>query len=107
MSARSHLTPSLLAVAVLDRTVVDPSCVISEGRYALVPADDLDAELWVRPMTDCSGPHAMPPGFRGESRGPDFPAHTKFGEPLPPGEYLAVLEIEGLSQRLSYPVTVE
>jgi hypothetical protein len=92
---------------VLDRTVVDPTCVISEGRYALVPADDLDAELWVRPMTDCSGPHAMPPGFREESRGPDFPAHTRFAEPLPPGEYLAVLEIEGLSQRLSYPVTVE
>lgn len=88
-------------------TVVDPSRDIAEGRYALVPADDPDAELWLRPLTDCGGPHSMPPGFREESDGREFPAHTKSGEPLAPGEYLAVLEIEGLSQRLSYPDTVE
>jgi len=107
ISSGRTLGGRLVVVNDSRRTVVDPSCVIAEGRYALVPADDPDAELWVRPMTDCAGPHPMPPGFREESRGPDFPAHTKFGEPLPPGEYLAVLEIEGLSHRLSYPVTVE
>ena len=48
----------------------------------------------------------MPPGYRDVFRGPDFYARTKFGDPLPPGEYLAVLEIRGLSQRLEYPVTV-
>jgi hypothetical protein len=87
-------------------TVVDPACVIAEGRYALVSVDQPDAELWVRPMTDCGGPVRMPPGYRDEYRGPDFFARTKFGEPLPPGEYLAVLDIRGLSQRLEYPVTI-
>lgn len=57
-------------------------------------------------MTDCGGPHRMPPGYREEYEGPDFVARTKHGDPLPPGEYLAVLDIEGLSQRLEYPVTV-
>ena len=86
--------------------VVDPACVIAEGRYALVPVDQPDAELWVRPLTDCGGPFRMPPGYRDEYDGPDFFARTKYGEPLPPGEYLAVLDIRGLSQRLEYPVTV-
>jgi hypothetical protein len=86
--------------------VVDPDCVIAEGRYALVPVDQPDAELWVRPMTDCGGPFRMAPGFRTEHDGPDFYARTKYGEPLPPGEYLAVLDIKGLSQRLEYPVSV-
>ena len=86
--------------------VVDPACVISEGRYALVPADDPDAELWVTPLTDCAGPSRMPPGYRSEYRGPDFSARTKYGAPLPPGEYVAVLDIDGLTQRLEYPVTV-
>ena len=88
------------------KVVVDPACVIAEGRYALVPVDQPDAELWVRPMTDCGGPHRMPPGYREEYRGPDFFAQTKYGDPLPPGDYLAVLDIRGLSQRLEYPVTV-
>lgn len=96
----------LVVVNDSGHSVVDPSCHIAEGRYALVPADEPDAELWLRPLTDCGGPQSMPPGFREESDR-DFPARTKFGEPLPPGEYLAVLEIAGLSQRLSYPVTVE
>jgi hypothetical protein len=48
----------------------------------------------------------MPPGYREEYRGPDFFARTKYGDPLPPGEYLAVLDIRGLSHRLEYPVTV-
>jgi hypothetical protein len=88
-------------------TVVDPACHIAEGRYALVPVTDPDAELWVRPLTDCGGPYRMQPGFRDEWLGPAFPAHTKFGDPLAPGEYLAVLEIQGLSQSLRYPVTVQ
>lgn len=88
------------------KVVVDPACVIAEGRYALVPVDQPDAELWVRPMTDCGGPHRMPPGYRQEYGGPDFVARTKYGDPVPPGEYLAVLDIEGLSHRVEYPVTV-
>ena len=87
-------------------SVVDPACVIAEGRYALVPVDQPDSELWVRPLTDCVGPFRMPPGYRDEHDGPNFFARNKYGEPLPPGEYLAVLDIEGLSKRLEYPVTV-
>lgn len=86
--------------------VVDPACMIAEGRYALVPIDQPEEELWVRPMTDCGGPHRMPPGYREEFDGPLFFARTAGGEPLPPGEYLAVLDIRGLSQRLEYRVTV-
>jgi hypothetical protein len=88
------------------KVVVEPACVIGEGRYALVPADQPDAELWVRPKTDCGGPNRMPPGYHDEFGGPGFFARTKYGEPLPPGEYLAVLAIRGISQRLEYPVTV-
>lgn len=89
-----------------DTAVVDPACWIGTGAYALVPVSDPDAEVWVQPVADCGGPYAMKPGFHAEYSGPDFPAHTKYGDPLPPGEYLAVLEIRGLSQRLEYPVTV-
>jgi hypothetical protein len=90
-----------------DTTVIDPDCSIGGGRYAIVPVDDPDADVWVQIVVDCGGPYSMKPGYREESSGPDFPAHTKYGDPLPPGEYLAVLEIQGLSQRLEYPVTVE
>ena len=71
-----------------------------------MPIDQPDAELWVRPMTDCGGSICVPPGYRDEFDGPGFFARTKFGDPFPPGEYLAVLDIRGLSQRLEYPVTV-
>lgn len=87
-------------------TVVDPACLIAEGRYALVPVDEPNAELWARPLTDCGAPLRMPPGYRNEHRGPDFFARTKYGDPLPPGDYLAVLDIKGLSKRLEYPVRV-
>lgn len=90
-----------------DKTVVDKDCSIVAGRYAIVPVDDPQADVWVQITVDCGGPYRMKPGFREESSGPDFPAHTKHGEPLPPGDYLAVLEIDGLSHRLDYPVTVE
>lgn len=53
------------------------------------------------------GPLHMPPGFEDEGRGPDFMARTKYGVPLPPGDYLAVLDIVGLTHRLEHPVTVE
>jgi hypothetical protein len=90
-----------------DETVVDADCSIGGGRYAIVPVDGPEADVWVQVTVDCGGPHRMKPGYREDSSGPDFPAHTKYGDPLPPGEYLAVLEIQGLSHRLEYPVTVE
>ena len=86
--------------------VMDPACFIAEGRYALLPVDQPDTELWVKPITDCGGPLRMPPGYRDEYQGPEFFARTKYGKPLPPGEYLAVLNIRGLTQRLEFPVTI-
>lgn len=87
-------------------TIVDPSCLIGAGRYALVPVDDPDAELWLQPVVDCSGTFKMADGFMERSAGPTFLARTKHGEALPPGEYTATLEIEGYSERLEEPIKV-
>lgn len=88
------------------KTIIDPECVIGSGRYALVPVDDPDAELWLQPVVDCSGAFKMPDGFIERSAGPTFRATTKHGEALPPGQYIATLEIEGYSERLQQPVEV-
>ena len=88
------------------KTITDPSCLIASGRYALVPVDDPDAELWLQPVADCPDALKMPDGFRDRYAGPDFPANTKYGEPLPPGDYIATLEIEEYSERLQQPVEV-
>lgn len=86
-------------------TVTDPGCVIGSGPYALVPADEPDAELWLDPIVDCGGPMPMPDGYD-EEYGISIPATTKFGDPLPPGGYVAAMEIEGYPERLEVPVTV-
>lgn len=88
------------------RTVVDPDCRLGAGRYALVPVDDPGAELWLQPVVDCSGPFEMPDGFSERYGGKTFPARTKFGDALPPGDYIAALEIQGFSERLEQPVEV-
>jgi len=87
--------------------VTDTDCRLGAGGgHALVPADDPDAEAWQGGVADCGGHFDMPPGFADRWHGPDFIAANKFGDPLPPGEYLAVLDIDGRSTRLSYPVTI-
>lgn len=71
------------------------------ARNALAPVDEPDAELWVVTVTDCKGPFPMPDGYLDEFTGPCFPARTKGSDPLPPGEYLAVLKIERRTGRLT------
>jgi hypothetical protein len=88
------------------QTVVDPACVLPTGRHALVPVDQPDAELWLQPIADCGGPLSLPPGYYSEYEGLSFFARTKYGDPLAPGDYLAAVEIDGLSTRLEVPVTV-
>jgi hypothetical protein len=88
------------------KTIVDPSCRIGAGRYALVRVDDPDVKLWLRPTVDCSGVFKMPDGFIERSAGPTFPARTKHGQALSAGEYIATLEIEGYSERLEEPIEV-
>lgn len=87
------------------RTVVtDPACLRVTGSHALVPVDEPDAELWMRSIVDCLGDLKMPPGYTERIRAYEFYARTKYGEPLPPGEYLAVIDLQG--QRLEQPVTI-
>ncbi len=111
--------------------ITDPACIIGSGRYALVPAEEPDAELWLQPIVECNGPFVYTDGFVAEYDGPTFPARTMYGEPLSPGDYIAVLETDarrratsnfgdpipppdnpadldadGLSQRLEYPIRV-
>lgn len=88
-----------------DSPVTDPGCQLSNTRHALIPVDQPDAELWTVTMTDCGGPFAYEPGVVDDFAGPTFQAATKDGHPLPPGDYLAVWEVDG--QRLEYPVGVK
>lgn len=88
------------------KRITDPGCLLGAGRYALVPVDDPAAELWLVPVVDCQGPFVMGDGFSESYSGPTFLAATKFGDPLPPGRYIASLEIEGRSDRLEQPVDV-
>jgi hypothetical protein len=109
-STRVQQGRTLRSRALIENNTSEPAlltpCAIAEARYALVPVDQPNAELWVRPVADCVGWYRVPPGYRDEFDGPAFYARTAYGDPLPPGEYLAVLDIRGFSQRLEYPVTV-
>ena len=104
--SRGEVGSSLTVRNDSGETIVDPSCLIGAGRYALVPVDDPDAELWLQPVVVCSGNFEVPDGFIERSAGPTFPARTKHGEALPPGDYIATLEIEGYSDRLEEPIEV-
>ncbi len=87
-------------------TVTDPGCVLGSGPHGLVPADDRGAELWQQIVIDCSGPMPMPDGFDEEYGEFTFYARTNTGDPLPPGKYVAAMEIDGYPGRLEAPVTV-
>lgn len=84
--------------------VTDPACRLSSTRHALIPVDQPDAELWMVTVTDCGGPVTYEPGAVDDFAGPTFRAATKYGDALPPGDYLAAWEVDG--QRLEYPVEV-
>ena len=88
------------------RTVVDQSCWLAAGRFGVVPADEPDAELWQAIVVDCGGPRRLEDGFVDRFSGPDFQATDMHGEPLPPGGYVAALEIEGFSERLLQPLEI-
>jgi hypothetical protein len=90
-----------------DHAITDPGCEVSSYRYGLVPEDEPDSDLWQGVTVACEGPFTMEPGYRAEFDGPAFVAATRYGVPLDPGEYVATVEwFVGLSQRLTYPVTV-
>jgi hypothetical protein len=90
-----------------DHAITDPACERPSYWYGLVAEDESDSDLWQAVIVDCSGPFTMAPGYKAEFDGPTFVAATRYGVPLDPGEYVATVEWpEGLSQRLTYPVTV-
>jgi hypothetical protein len=88
-------------------TIVDRACWLGAGRFGLIPVDDPGADLWQSVTVDCGGPFRMKPGFIDRFSRPQIQATNMTGDPLPPGEYLAVLEIEGYSERLVQPVVIE
>jgi hypothetical protein len=55
-------------------------------------------------VADCGGSYDYEPGFADAYDGPTFLARTATGDPLPPGAYVAAVEIDG--HRLEYPITV-
>ncbi len=85
--------------------VVDPGCMLANTRAGLVPRDEPDGELWMVTATDCSGPSTYEAGFTDSYDDPArFFARTKYGDPLPAGDYLAGLETCGV--RLLVAVSV-
>ena len=89
-----------------DRPVTDPGCLLNSYSFAMLPADEPDGELWQQVVVDCSGASTMGPGFSDGFTGPDFQAQTKFGDPLPPGEYLATMALPKRTGRFAVPVTI-
>jgi hypothetical protein len=87
-------------------TIVDPECWLGAARFGLIPADDPEAELWQAIVVDCGGPFRMKDGYIDRHQGPTFQASTTYGDPLPPGDYIAALEIEGFSRRLQQPIEI-
>jgi hypothetical protein len=91
-----------------DQPITDPGCRFAAAAHDLIPADEPDAELSRAAVVDCAGPFTFTPGYRDRYTGPDFiAAHMVEGEPMPPGEYLAAVDIQGFSERLSVPVLVQ
>jgi hypothetical protein len=97
---------TLLVQNNTDEAIIDPGCYVGAGKFGLVPADDPGATLEYEIVVDCSGPNTFDPGFEDAYSSYDFRAATIYGDPLPPGEYLASLRLRGFSERISAPVTV-
>jgi hypothetical protein len=85
--------------------VVDPGCWLAASGSAVVPPDDPEAELWLQVVVDCAGPNTIHPGDE-QRDAITFIAATKYGDPLPPGDYVAAVEYRGLSRRLEVPIEV-
>ena len=89
------------------QVITDPACWLPAYRFGLIPADDPSADLEYAHVVDCGGSFGFKPGYSDTWTGPDFrAAFIRESEPLPPGDYLAALEIRGFSERLSVPVVV-
>jgi hypothetical protein len=106
VAAGCEVTGWLLVTNRSGGPVTERACELGLGRYALVPADASDAELWIAPIATCQGPTEIADGFEGERGWFTFFAAAASGEPLTPGDYVAVLELDGWSGRFELPIVV-
>jgi hypothetical protein len=97
---------TLLVQNDTDKPIVDPGCFVGAGEFGIVPADDPNADLEYSIVVDCAGPYTFKPGFGDKYESYTFRAATIEGEALPPGDYLASLQLQGYSKRVSAPTTV-
>lgn len=75
--------------------------------FGLVPADRPDAPLSGELQADCPpGDLLMPPGFAERIPSAVFGARAMAGDPLPPGEYLALLRPRDDIPQVSTPLTI-
>ena len=88
------------------KPVRDPGCRLYAPNYGLVPESDPDAELWGQVVVDCAGPNVMEPGYKDRFAGPTFRATDKFGDPLPPGDYIATMRLELRAEAITAPVEI-
>jgi hypothetical protein len=96
----------LLVVNVSGRTVVEPECRLTAVNFGLIPAGAPDSHLYSHMTVDCGGPSRFPDNFVSARPGPRFDATDVAGDPLPPGEYVAAMEIGGVPGRLTANVEV-
>lgn len=90
-----------------DRHVIRPPCFLFSGedRWGLLPIDRSDAAVSQTAVANCfQQPTLLPPGHVEELIGPEI--SSRFKGHLPPGRYLAALDLFGVTERLTVPVTL-
>lgn len=104
VEAGSRVGSVLIVENRTETPITDPECYLGSPSFGILK--QADAELWQARVLNCGGPYTIAPGERQQSQGPDFAASTQTGEPLEPGQYLAVAEFRGRSERIVVQVTV-
>ena len=84
--------------------IIDRNCALLSVRFGIVKSPN--AQLYQAIVGNCGEPRRILPGTKLVLRGPRFTATSSSGEPLAPGQYLAVVKMEGRSERLIAPVEV-
>ncbi|HKY15627.1 MAG TPA: hypothetical protein VJM33_11945 [Microthrixaceae bacterium] len=93
----TYENPTAAEIAVHD-------CRLWVGASAIAATGDPAPDLWLQPVVDCGGTMVVEPGGAWTGPGPTFLARTKYGQPLKPGTYEAVYQLE--DQMLRLPVIV-
>lgn len=98
---------STLKVANYSKSdVTVPVCSLGSYGFGLIPLDTSDVPTPMQIWADCDGDLQVAAGTQRSRVGPTFRAVTPSGNSLPPGQYLAVMELRDRSERLVYPVVI-